>query len=82
MARTPTAVFNTVGHMEQIAMVKSAPSSLAFLPAPRNSTSPSGSHASGETGRSTWMIGSKVFVKVFDNPRQKPIGVPMSSASV
>src|SRR6266536_1494552 len=80
MARTPTAVFNTVGHMAHTAMVNSAPSSLACLPAPRNSTRPSGSQASGDTGRSTWMIGSKVLVNVFESPRQKPMGVPINSA--
>ena len=80
MARTPTAVFSTVGHIAQIAMVKRAPSSLACLPAPRNNTNPSGSHASGETGRKTWMMGSKVLVNAFDRPRQKPIGVPTMSA--
>ena len=45
-ARTPTAVFSTVGHIEQTAMVKSA-AGCDFW----NSTSPSGSQASGETGR-------------------------------
>ncbi|MND03668.1 hypothetical protein D3C83_236120 [compost metagenome] len=70
----------TVGHMAQMAMVKSAPNSEACLPAPRNSTNPSGSHASGETGRRIWMIGSNVLVKVFDRPRKNPMGVPMTSA--
>jgi hypothetical protein len=46
-----------------------------------NSTSPSGSHARGETGRRIWMIGSKALVKIFDRPSQNPSGVPISSAS-
>ena len=82
-------MFITVGHIAQIAMVKSAAASLApktVLPEPSSSftelkrISPSGNHASGETGRSTWMIGSIAFVNVFDSPRKNPIGVPMSNA--
>ena len=70
-------MFSTVGHIAQIAMVKSA----AGLATSRNSTRPSGSQASGETGRSIWMIGSKLLANVFDSPSRKPSGVPMSSAS-
>ena len=61
MARTPSAVFSTVGHIAQIAMVKID----AGWDFPK-STSPSGSQARGETGRRIWMIGSKAFVKSFD----------------
>ena len=70
-------------------MVNSAAASLApkrTLPSPLvslkelKSTMPSGSHASGETGRRTWMIGSNIFVNDFESPRKKPMGVPMMSA--
>src|SRR5688572_9171334 len=46
IARTPTAVFKTVGHIAQTAMVNSAEGSGFW-----NSTNPNGSHASGDTGR-------------------------------
>src|SRR3989442_3671782 len=42
----------------------------AFLPAPRNSTKPSGNHARGETGRKIWMMGSKAFAKAFDRSEE------------
>ncbi len=48
MERTPIAVFKTVGHIEQIAIVNNA-AGRDFS----NRTSPSGNHASGDTGRST-----------------------------
>ena len=73
--RTPRAVLSTVGHMAQTAMVNSA-AGCDFW----NSTSPSGSQASGDTGRSTWMTGSKLFANSFDRPRMNPSGVPTSSA--
>ena len=68
-------MFSTVGHIAQIAIVNSA-AGCDFS----NSTRPSGSHASGDTGRSTWMIGSKLFANSFDQPRMKPSGAPSSSA--
>ena len=33
---------------------------------------PSGSHASGETGRSTWMIGSNIRLNILLVPEQEP----------
>ena len=69
-------MFNTVGHIAQIAMVNSA-AGCDFW----NNTRPSGSHASGDTGRSTWMIGSKLLANSFDHPRMNPSGAPSSSAS-
>jgi len=45
-----------------------------------NSTRPSGSQASGETGRNTWAIGSNALAKVFDTPNMKPKGTPNSRA--
>ena len=41
---------------------------------------PSGSHASGETGRSTWKIGSNIWLNVLLAPSRNPSGVPISSA--
>ena len=75
MARTPTAVLSTVGHMAQMAMVKSA-AGFEFS----KSTRPRGSQASGETGRSTWMMGSKLRLKNGESPSRKPSGVPTARA--
>src|SRR3954470_6537421 len=75
MVRTPNAVFSTVGHIEHMAMVKS-PAGSGFL----KSTSPSGSHARGETGRRIWMMGSKLLKNTFDMPRTNPSGVPIRMA--
>ncbi len=47
-----------------------------------NSTSPSGSHASGETGRRICRTGSNAALNTRDRPSMKPSGVPISSASV
>ena len=47
---------------------------------PLKSTMPSGSHASGDTGRRIWMIGSNALVKFFERPSMKPTGAPTSSA--
>ena len=69
-------MLSTVGHIEHIAMVNVPAGS--GLP---NRTSPSGSQASGDTGRSIWMIGSKQFAKNFESPSTSPSGVPMRSAS-
>ena len=66
----------TVGHIAQRAIVKIAAGSDFW-----KTTSPSGSHASGEIGRRNWMIGSKDWWKPRDSPRRNPMGVPMSSAS-
>jgi hypothetical protein len=66
----------TVGHIEQTAMAKSAAGSDL-----RNRMSPSGSHASGEIGRSTCMIGSNILVSVDDTPSRKPSGVAMAMPS-
>src|SRR4051812_45604282 len=76
MERTPSAVFSTVGHMAQTAMVKSA-AGCDFW----NSTSPSGSQASGETGRSSWKRGSSPRANSFERPTRNPSGVPISKAS-
>jgi hypothetical protein len=62
--------------MAQTAMVKSAAGSDLW-----NSTSPSGSHASGETGRRIWMIGSKLLAKSLEPPNKKPSGIPIKMAS-
>ncbi len=75
MARTPIIVLMTVGHIEQMAMAKSAAGSDFW-----KRTRPSGSQASGEIGRSTCMIGSNMRVSVGDTPSRKPSGVPMRDA--
>jgi hypothetical protein len=62
--------------MAQMAIVKSAAGLDCW-----NRTSPSGSHASGDTGRRIWMIGSNARVKNFDRPRMNPSGVPMRRAT-
>ncbi len=41
------------------------------------STSPNGSHASGEMGRRTWMTGSSIRCMVPDTPSRNPSGVPI-----
>ena len=46
-----------------------------------NSTSPSGSQASGEIGRSTCMIGSNIRVSIGETPSRKPSGVPIAMPS-
>jgi hypothetical protein len=66
----------TVGHIEQTAIANSAAGS-DF----RKMIKPSGSQASGEIGRSTCMIGSKMRVRVFDIPSRKPSGVPIAMPS-
>ena len=66
MARTPTAVLMTVGHIEQSAMVNSAAGSDFW-----KMMSPSGSQASGEIGRRTWMTGSKAAWKRARQPEQE-----------
>ena len=86
---TPTAVFRTVGHMAQMAMVKSAAASEvpnvvrpvdSITLSPLKSTIPRGSQARGDTGRRIWMIGSNARVKFLESPRKKPMGVPSRSA--
>src|ERR1700712_4204758 len=74
--RTPSEVFITVGHMEHIAMVNVAAGSDFW-----NSTRPSGSQASGETGRKICAIGSNALAKVLETPSKKPNGTPSASAS-
>ena len=76
MARTPIMVLMTVGHIEQTAIAKSAAGSDFW-----KSTSPSGSQASGEMGRSTCMIGSNIRVSVEDTPRRNPSGVAIAIPS-
>ena len=66
----------TVGHIAHSAIVKTAAGSDFW-----KTTSPSGSHASGEIGRRNWMIGSNDWWKLEDRPSRNPIGVPMSRAS-
>ena len=78
----------TVGHIEQMAMVKSAaasdgpkrtlPPSVSLRLLKR--TNPSGNQASGETGRRTSMIGSSALLSFLDKPSRNPSGVPMHSA--
>src|SRR5262245_50817979 len=53
IARTPIAVFRTVGHIAHTAIVNKA-AGCDFW----KSTRPSGNHASGDTGRRSWMTGS------------------------
>ena len=65
----------TVGHIEQMAIAKSAAGSDFW-----NRTSPSGSQASGEIGRRIWMIGSNIAMSVRDTPSRKPSGVAMRDA--
>ena len=60
-------MLSTVGHIEHIAMVKVPAGS--GLP---NRTRPSGSHASGDTGRSIWMIGSKQLAKKLRESEHEP----------
>src|SRR3954447_18110320 len=62
--------------MEQTAMVNSA-AGCDFW----KMTSPSGSQASGETGRSSWMMGSSPRANSLERPSRKPSGVPSSSDS-
>ena len=62
--------------MAQTAMVKSAANSLALLPALAKRTTPSGIQAKGDTGLSTWMIGSNILEKLAERPSRKPMGVP------
>ncbi len=69
----------TVGHMAHMAMVKSAAASETSWALP-NRTSPRGNQASGETGRRTWKVGSKVLPKSLEEPRRKPSGVPTRMA--
>ena len=45
------------------------------------STSPSGNQASGETGRSTSMIGSSARANGLDSPSRNPSGAPTTRAS-
>ena len=76
MARTPIMVLITVGHIEHTAIAKSAAGSDFW-----KSTSPSGSQASGEIGRSTCMMGSNIRVSSGDTPRRNPSGVAMAIPS-
>ena len=41
-----------------------------------NSTRPSGSHSSGDTGRRIWMIGSMLRRNNVERPSRKPSGAP------
>ena len=66
----------TVGHIEQTAMAKSAAGSDFW-----KITSPSGSQASGEIGRSTCMIGSNILVSVDETPSRNPSGVAIAIPS-
>jgi len=69
------AVFSTVGHIAHTAIVNNA-AGRDFS----NSTSPSGSQASGDTGRRSWMMGSKLRAKRRERPSRNPSGVPTRSA--
>ncbi len=63
-------VFNTVGHIEHTAIANKAAGSDFW-----KMTRPSGSHASGEIGRNTWMTGSSIRCSVPDTPSRNPSGV-------
>ena len=83
MARTPTAVLRTVGHMAQTAMVKSAANSLALLPALAKSTTPSGIQAKGDTF-TCWINGQKAARKLAPISRKlafSSLGRPRGPAS-
>ncbi len=65
----------TIGQIEQMKIAQIA-AGLADL----NSSSPIGSHASGDTGRSRLMIGEAIAFRKAKRPSRKPAGMPITAA--
>ena len=65
-----------IGQMLEMNMTQIA-AGLAAL----NASSPMGSHASGDTGRSRLMIGDAIALAKAKRPNTKPRGMPISAAS-